>query len=181
MSASIQITHHDQLLALRAGGQVQRYHTTTPLAQRENNAEHSFGVALLCMAFWTDTSCRLLKAALLHDVTEGMTGDLPHTVKRDYAEFNRQYEIAEEIAQRALGTEAVMAALTEEERARLRVADMADAFLFGYDQYRIGNWHAGLGIMRNARNAIDRFPGVAPYWFTSWSHSLERDLHPRGL
>lgn len=181
MSKSLVISHHDQLLALRAGGQVRRFHTVPVLNRVDTNAQHSHGVALLCMAFWADTSCRLLKAAVLHDLTEGITGDMPHTLKRDDAELNRLYEQTEERAQQALGTEEIMAELTDEEVVRLRVADLADAFLFAREEYMSGNHTIGYTVMRTQLLALDHFPGVAPFWFMSWARSLTQDLNPSGL
>ena len=56
----------------------------------ESVADHSYGVALIAMILADRAKARgmavdverVLRMALLHDLTEARTGDLPHTVKR---------------------------------------------------------------------------------------------------
>lgn len=167
------VTHFDQLAALRSGGKVRRYHTSD-VSHVENNAEHSFGVALLCMTFWpTKAGPGLLRAALLHDLQEFHVGDLPHTVKRDNPALHALYAEAEAVACKDMGTFDVMIALTEEEHVMLKAADVADAFMYGRDEYNRGNRAVGRQIMRNSIIAFQKYPGVLPHWFVS--HAIRLD------
>jgi 5'-deoxynucleotidase YfbR-like HD superfamily hydrolase len=127
-------------------------------------------VAIIALAFWPDVSCRLLVACLVHDLQEGQTGDMPHTVKRDFPDLNTALVSAERAAIEVLGLHHVMDTLTEAERERLKVADVVDAWHYGYDEWRSGNLH-GATIMQNAMLAIARYPNAGvPYW---WSHAAQ--------
>lgn len=166
----ITVSHFKHLLELRAGGQVTRYHTVR-VNQRENNATHSHGVALLILAFWPDATRRLLMAALLHDLQELDTGDMPHTVKRNNSALNDALIVAEEHAAKRLGIHEVMQIITDDERAKLKVADVADAWHYGYEEYRSGNIDVGVQIMNNSLIAIARYPNAGtPYW---WLHDAQ--------
>lgn len=175
MSTPFVVTHVQHLIDLRMGGKVQRYHTSR-VNHRENNAEHSHGVALICLAFWPDTSCRLLKAALLHDLHELTTGDMPHTVKRDNPTLNKALLVAEANAMHGMGTHPAINALTADEVDRLKVADVADAFMYGRDEYLSGNVVVGRQIMRNSVLALDKYPNIVPMWFKAHAVDLMRTL-----
>jgi 5'-deoxynucleotidase len=71
---------NDALHPLRDAGSVQRYHTTRT-HRRQTIAEHSWGVATLLMMVCDNPPARLLGAALLHDVPEVITGDVPAPAK----------------------------------------------------------------------------------------------------
>ena len=68
---------------LLAGAEVLRYHTVQTL-QRETVGHHSHGVACLVLLLDPQASARLLRAALLHDLAEQCTGDIPSAAKREY-------------------------------------------------------------------------------------------------
>lgn len=74
-----------EVLQARAGGAVQRCHTVRHQGSY-SNAEHSWGVAMLCLQLYPDFCPELLKYALVHDIPEGVTGDVPATVKKEGAD-----------------------------------------------------------------------------------------------
>lgn len=66
---------------VQQGGAVRRFHTL-PTIGSETVAEHSFGVAMLCVALTNgQPTVHLLKAALFHDLAEQFTGDVPAPTK----------------------------------------------------------------------------------------------------
>lgn len=155
---------------------MRRYHTSD-VVHTENNAEHSFGVLLLILAFWpTEASPALMRAAVCHDLQELYVGDMPHTVKRDSPALGAAYIDAEGEARAAMGIDKVMDALTEEEYIMLKAADVADAFMYGRDEYLRGNFVIGRTIMGNSILAFQRMPGVLPHWFISHAIKLHATL-----
>jgi len=70
-------------LKLYDAGRVQRFHTTPDYSgtPHQNLAEHSWGVAMLCVELCVRStvtpSTLLLRAALTHDLAEYWTADLP--------------------------------------------------------------------------------------------------------
>ena len=64
------------------GAEVKRYHTVTTL-QCETVGHHSHGVAMLCVVLCPTATRALLLAALMHDLAEQATGDIPSPAKRE--------------------------------------------------------------------------------------------------
>lgn len=69
------------VLEARKNLNVKRFHTK-PMLVGETVGHHSSGVAFLIMTIDPDCSAKLLKAAILHDMGEYMTGDIPAPGKR---------------------------------------------------------------------------------------------------
>lgn len=76
----------------------------------ESVADHSFGVAWVALLLadraaahgWNVNIEKVLRIALLHDLTEARTGDLPHTIKRHF-EADTLKKADESIALEMLG------------------------------------------------------------------------------
>lgn len=66
---------------IMTGASVSRYHTVD-LIKSETVGHHSHGVAMLCLVIDPDVSSNVLKAALVHDLAEQYTGDIPSPAKR---------------------------------------------------------------------------------------------------
>ena len=67
---------------IRNGYNVKRFHTT-PRNQQETNGHHSANVCAIILRLDPDCSKDLLVAALMHDVPEAYTGDVPAPFKWD--------------------------------------------------------------------------------------------------
>ncbi len=69
--------------------------------QKESVAAHSFFVSLFCLKIIAkldldnETKLRVLTLAILHDVPESKTSDIPYDVKREYPEISKALEIIE--------------------------------------------------------------------------------------
>lgn len=120
---------------LLAGAEVLRYHTVSTL-QRETVGHHSHGVACLVLLLEPQAGARLLRAALLHDLAEQYTGDIPSPAKREYG-------IGEQVDQleRRLMAEAGIAypQLDPADTRILKLADIAHGALFCVRELSLGN------------------------------------------
>ena len=134
---------------LLAGAEVLRYHTVQTL-QRETVGHHSHGVACLVLLLDPQASARLLRAALLHDLAEQHTGDIPSPAKREYG-------IGEQVEQleRRLMAEAGITypQLGAADARTLKLADIAHGALFCVRELSLGN--------RRMRRVYDRYLSYA--------------------
>lgn len=118
---------------IRNGGGVARFHTHRTL-QRETVAEHSWGVATLVMQLTNKTcSAELLMAALVHDVSEHIVGDMPAPTKRSLG------EIIGECEDELLGDHGLRFNLSKEEAAVLKMADVLDGLAYCLKERSMGN------------------------------------------
>lgn len=117
------------------GAEVKRYHTVKTHTQ-ETVGHHSHGVATLCLLFDPNPSTSLLKAALLHDLTEQFTGDIPSPAKRELGIANDIGVLEKRLMQNA-GIS--MPALSNNERRTLKLADIAHGALFCLKEMSMGN------------------------------------------
>jgi 5'-deoxynucleotidase YfbR-like HD superfamily hydrolase len=120
---------------IMAGSEVKRYHTVTTL-QTETVGHHSHGVALLCLVLQPSSGDRLLKAALCHDLTEHVTGDIPSPAKRIYG-IGEQVSDLEKTLLASVGLSTPD--LTEAEVRTLKLADIAQGALFCLREVELGN------------------------------------------
>lgn len=118
-----------------SGSEVKRYHTVTTL-QTETVGHHSHGVAMLCLMLHPNASSRLLKAALIHDLAEHVTGDIPSPAKRLYG-IGEQVSDLEETLLAASGLPSPH--LTDDEARTLKLADIAQGALFCIREVELGN------------------------------------------
>jgi len=126
------------LEALIDGSESTRYHITRTHAQ-QNIADHSFGVAWLCMLFCDGKpSAQLLIAALRHDIAEYAIGDIPSPTKRLLGDGFRESlgRIEEQHAEAYFGPAPI---LTDAEEKWLRLADAMECLLFCIREIRVGN------------------------------------------
>lgn len=149
----------DPYLDIRMAGQVLRYHSW-PTVQKQTVAEHSYHVARILMSIANpELWDRLLPHALLHDLGEQRSGDLPFPVKRDNPDLKRVMDRIEGEHLFSLcmawmpGTyesELLVMRLTTEERVIFKIADMMEMWEFGIIENRLGNQYASLIIQRTA-------------------------------
>jgi len=75
-------------------GDIKRYHTL-PTVGEQTNATHSWGVAVIATYLHPDLNARVLLKALMHDVGEIETGDIPAPVKWENPELKKQLSVLE--------------------------------------------------------------------------------------
>lgn len=134
-TGDLAISIFDRHSQVRRGGQVIRYHTS-PTLGNQTVAEHSWGVATICVELWFDCSLELLKAALYHDVHEGWTGDIPHGFKLEDKELRRCLQNLEHNfeVENKLWYE-----LDKEDTRRLELADIFELMWYIREQQALGN------------------------------------------
>lgn len=115
-------------------GAVERFHTRRAI-RRQTVGEHSWGVAMVVLAI-CDPSANLLKAALLHDVPELATGDIPAPFKWAYPAINDLLGQAEDDISANWG---VSVELTDDELHILKWADMFELCLYARAEVAMGN------------------------------------------
>lgn len=107
-------------------GKVRRWHTHHGLDQ--NNADHSWGVAMILLKIHPSPSLELIKAALLHDCAEYLTGDTPGYAKANSPQLKAELDKLEGAASIALGLE--LPVLEGVDHHWLSLADAIEAILF---------------------------------------------------
>lgn len=120
---------------ITAGAAVSRYHTCDIL-KPESVGHHSHGVALLCMVIDPDCSFDLVKAALLHDMAEQRTGDIPSPAKRELG-IGGDLEAIEHRILEENGF--AFPNLSDEDQLTLKLADVAHGALKCAREVNMGN------------------------------------------
>lgn len=122
---------------VRAGMGVQRYHQRYTHVI-DSVGKHSAGVALWLMLMNEQLpSAQLLAAALVHDLPEWVTGDIPAPAKRVMSASARADLACEEDKQ--LKDNGFDYDLTENEERQLKIADYFDGLSFATEEMRRGN------------------------------------------
>lgn len=118
-----------------SGTEVTRFHTVTTLV-RETVGHHSHGVAMMVLLMNPHASGSLLRAALMHDLAEHQTGDIPSPAKREYNIGDQVNELERRLMLEA-GIE--YPELTAEDYRTLKLADIAQGALFCMREMSLGN------------------------------------------
>ena len=142
-------------------GEIKRY-GTTPMLRDENVAEHSYYVALLALALVEDYNLRhpknpistetVLKKAILHDLEEGVLGDIPTPIKNQpgYREnyIKKAKKVMNNIILKGLPTKIAnnwfslwVKDKSEESGEVIKLADRLQAFLTTKREVMAGNSH----------------------------------------
>lgn len=124
----------EKLNIVRTGGAVKRYHTAATLGT-QNVAEHSFRVALICYIINPNSSRELILHALAHDLSEGITGDIPAPAKR-VLKTAELAEMEESVVNTMLPG---LPELSEYEKKILKLADCLEGLLYCVEQRALGN------------------------------------------
>lgn len=117
------------------GAAVTRYHTCD-LIKPETVGHHSHGVAMLCLVIDPIASRQLLASALIHDLAEQFTGDIPSPIKRNLG-ISKDVAKMEENILRTAGIETPVLNLYE--KAVLKLADTAHGALKCAREINLGN------------------------------------------
>ena len=124
-----------QLKFILEGGEVKRYHTVFTI-QHETVGHHSFGVACMCLLLTVGMcSHELLRAALLHDLAEHQTGDIPSPAKKQYGIGEQVNELETEL----LNSVGLRFSLTEGEKRTLKLSDIFQGMAFCLREIQLGN------------------------------------------
>lgn len=129
----------DDIRVMRRGNAVQRYHTV-PTLHSETVGAHCAGVACMVLAV-TRGACskNLLVAALLHDMAEQETGDVPATAKWNHPVLKVALDAAEKRALRMLDLDASIPVLSPADAVLLKICDMLDLCFKSLEELRLGN------------------------------------------
>lgn len=138
-----------QLNFIQSGADVKRYHTVTTI-QQETVGHHSHGVAVICLLLDDNASRDLLIAALLHDLAEHQTGDIPSPAKRQYGIGDQVSDLEDRLLAEA---GIPMPSLSDHEKRVLKLADIAQGALFCAREIALGN--------RGLKKVFDRYISYA--------------------
>jgi 5'-deoxynucleotidase YfbR-like HD superfamily hydrolase len=134
---------------MQLGSEVTRYHTVSTL-MKETVGQHSHGVAMLCLILNPHVGVEVITAALLHDLSEHVTGDIPSPAKRIYG-IGDQISDLEHALVAASGL--VMPTLNLAQKRLLKLADLAQGALFCARELSMGN--------SNMLKVLDRYLSYA--------------------
>ena len=118
-------------------GDIKRYHTL-PTIGEQTNATHSWGVAVIATYLHPILNARVLLKALMQDVGEIATGDIPAPVKWENPELKKQLNVLEARVAKNLEIEYD---LTDYEKRIFKQADMFELLFFCVKQRKLGNRH----------------------------------------
>ena len=125
----------DQLLFIRKGMEVQRFHSLLTV-QIETVGHHSCGVAWMAWCLTGGVcSAALLMSALAHDLPEQHTGDIPSPTKKRM-NLESAFHLIDEKYLRDIGMEFH---LSDAEKRILKMADVLDGALFCVRERSLGN------------------------------------------
>lgn len=124
----------------RKGGAVKRWHTHS-IIQEQTVASHSWGVALILLKVIPSDkiSVTLLSVALLHDVAEGETGDIPYTAKKQWPDLGKASLFAESKVNENNGITQFYDKLSAQELLHLKIADMMELMFYLLEERKLGN------------------------------------------
>lgn len=130
-------------------GNVKRFHTRLTLRE-QTIATHQWGVAMILLEIAPD-NIEVIRAALVHDLGESISGDIPYTAKRTYPDLRRGSELAEaNFFQIHNFTDEP---LSEEDGKLLDWADMYECLLFAKQEVAMGN-QTMQQVVTNSDNAL---------------------------
>jgi 5'-deoxynucleotidase YfbR-like HD superfamily hydrolase len=125
----------------RLAGRVLRYHTW-PHVKTQSVGEHSWQVARILMTVWPAHSRELLRYALMHDMGEVKTGDVPYPFKADHPEVAAAFDLAESEAivdmDEVFGCP-VFPVLTSFEETIVKICDYLDMWEWALEEMNLGN------------------------------------------
>lgn len=155
----------EDVMTLRAAGAVKRMHNLR--ARPQNLAEHSWGVAMLLLTVYPKAPAYLIQHALVHDLPELHTGDIPAFVKWDNPEMEdvlrkmeRKFHTRFETLPFPMGS--------DEDRRILKWCDGAELTLYCVEELHGGNRHV-LEVLTNIIGAVEE-RGVPDCCADAWAH-----------
>jgi 5'-deoxynucleotidase YfbR-like HD superfamily hydrolase len=120
---------------LLEGGGVHRYHMKQTLKDQQV-ATHSWRMAAILQSLWPDCRKELVMAALFHDVSERVTGDVASPVKWANPALRMELNRVTMAEEERLG---IRYQLDAEERNILTWLDRFEGCLYALDEIQMGN------------------------------------------
>lgn len=144
---------------IRMGMAVKRFHTTHR-TQEETVGHHSANVCAILLRLEPLVSKELLVRALMHDVPEYYTGDVPAPFKWDNAEAKSALNTGELRYIRA--NDIPSPEIDIYELALLKLADMLDLVLSSLEEVNRGNAYA-IKLVENGKRYLENLPAYEKY------------------
>lgn len=118
----------DPLISAYRSLDVKRYHTQGDVPG-QSLADHSGRVALLVMMIWPEARPQVTQYALVHDIGEKSTGDMPYTTKLAMppAAMDAVDTLEAEFVHDFLGIQVI---ITDGEKAMVKVCDYLELMLY---------------------------------------------------
>lgn len=132
---------------------VSRFHAVPGLAP-QTIAQHSWGVAMLCQYFKPKCRKELVLAALTHDCTELVTGDIPATAKWQSPELKTILDKIESKTEQEWGIDFE---LSPEEKRLLKLCDGLEGMNYCIERRRQGDLEASVVFCRWADFVMRKF------------------------
>ena len=132
---------------------VSRFHAVPGLAQ-QTIAQHSWGVSMLCQYFNPECRKELVLAALTHDCTELVTGDIPATAKWESPELKVILDQIESKTEQEWG---IQFTLDEYEKRLLKLCDGLEGMNYCIERRRQGDLEASVVFYRWADFVMGKF------------------------
>lgn len=125
----------ERLMFCYSAGQTRRWHTRDHMIRDETIAAHSWNVTMWIMLLHPEPGKNLIMAALVHDLPEHITGDLPR-----WAKENLKLNIAlQEMESKIYAQYDLNCDIDENERKWLKAVDLFDAWMFIRQNILAGN------------------------------------------
>jgi 5'-deoxynucleotidase YfbR-like HD superfamily hydrolase len=138
-------------------GKVNRMHTMPQLV-RENVAEHTWGVLMMCLRFYPQARKEFLAALILHDAGEIATGDIPAHIKWSTPELEDICHEKESHHVQEMGYDYPL--LTDAENKLMLVFDKLDFCVSCIHEMRMGNLNAARYFNRSLSKADETYVGM---------------------
>jgi len=139
-----------QTLCPRRAYGLRRYHTW-PMIKGQSAAEHHINVWRILYAIWPRCPAHVLTYALIHDLGETVTGDLPYPVKSVNGELAKQVHALEDeaIAHMVnIWSLPELPKLDDLEQIIFKLAEYIEMLETGLDEIALGNANAKLIVFR---------------------------------
>lgn len=114
---------------LLMSGQTIRYHAQ-PEIKSQTVAEHAWGVAVLILQFYPESSKELLAAAIVHDCGEAGVGDIPSPTKAKAPGLRDAIHFLEHERMLHFGVAHFEDELTQEARIALKICDILEGLQY---------------------------------------------------
>lgn len=137
-----------------SSGFVRRYHTEQ-MVKDQNTAAHAWGVASILLHLWPDDcTADMIYAALMHDVPEKTTGDIPATAKWGSTELKNALDrFEDDIFIKMLPQFPI---LTDRQRLQIKLSDMLELVLYCRYEMSLGNKNAEIIYQRGKKFLVEK-------------------------